>query len=221
MLNSDHPKVSFRLDWYPEWNNHDNVFRCHTLGNNDCFFHSVLTDIDEDYRNGNENHKLQRTLEVRSEELKDYLTFDIWERSNVFHLIMDCVKGRLGKSYKSYNEEKMIQRAYKEFLNMITQTCDVIRGGTNFGIQVGEGMLEILSNFFDRNIYFITTKSHNTQRIPYIPSGIIIDIRKSIVIAYNQWRGSGHYEAVGIVRDGEEIYDLIQMIHSFFPLKNT
>jgi FtsJ-like methyltransferase/mRNA capping enzyme/mRNA capping enzyme, beta chain len=211
MLDNVHPKITFRLDWYPQEKYHDQVFRCHTLGNNDCFFHAALTDIDEDYRDGDEDYKLQRTFEVRTEELKEYLTPDVWKRSNVYHLIMDCIKGRLGDKYKSYKEEKMFNKAYEEFLNVITQACDVIQGGEEFGAQVGEGMIEILSNFFNRNVYFITTKTHNTQRTPYMPSGVTIDMyrdnRKSIVIAYNP--SAGHYEAIGISRGDskEEIYE--------------
>jgi FtsJ-like methyltransferase/mRNA capping enzyme len=212
MLDENSPKRMFRLDWYDEKKNGDRVFRHATLGYNDCFFHSVLTDIDEDYRLNDEEDRLKKVFEVRTKELEEYLTFDVWEKTNVYVQLLECVKERLKEDVKEeeYSENTILNELYKAYLKRITHACDIVKGGRKYGIQVDEYMIEILSNFFDRNIYFITTKSPSTKRIPYIPSNPDVQYkkgRKSIVIAFNQFGNSGHYESVGVLRGGEEIYD--------------
>jgi hypothetical protein len=214
-------RLYFKLDWYDE--KRDRVFRHGTLGYNDCFFHSVLTDIDGKYRSSDEDSQIKKAVEVRTKDLKKYLTFEVWRNTHVYVQLLECVKERLKEDEREgkYSEGQILDELYKAYLERITHSCDIIESEDEIqieehGIQVDEYMIEILSNFFNRNIYFITTRSHSTKRIPYIPSNPNVQYkegRKSIVIAFSQFGNSGHYEGIGILREKsssgkkEEIYD--------------
>ena len=224
-------------------------FRHGTSGYNDCFFHSVLTDIDEKYRLiEKEKDRITKLRNVRSKQLKEYLTLDVWKKISIYPHLLDCVEEqikiqirnefekKIKEDHKDYSrervdaeltsseekinkefherypEQKIDDKLYEIYLDRITHSCQLAGDKKKMlsGIQVDEYMLEVLSNFFERNIYFITTRTETTKRVPYIPSnlGILYKAgRKSIVIAYSQFGNSGHYEGIGIKRGEKEIYD--------------
>ena len=205
-------RLFFKLDWYDE--KRDKVFRHGTLGYGDCFFHSVLTDIDEEYRQSDERSQLKKAIKVRTRDLKEYLTPEVLMNSNVHAYlsgnILECVKVQLKmKGEEKYSEEQILREILNTYVQRIIHACKIELGGKvgDQGIQVDEAMIEILSDFFDRNIYLITERSSSTKRIPYVPSisDVLYKERKSIVIAYSQ--SYSHYEAIGILREKSEIYD--------------
>ena len=133
----------FKLDWYS--NPDDKVFRHSALGYNDCFFHSVLTDIDEKYRRSDEDERLAKVLQVRSIDLKNYLTMDVWKQTKIYTQLLECVKEQLQEKYRNYKEEKILGELYNVYLERITQACNITETEDDeydYGIQVDEYMLE-------------------------------------------------------------------------------
>lgn len=148
----------------------NNAVRIGTIGDGSCFFHAILTSIDDEYINMNKVERKRRIKELRK-SLSEIFTEDEYmslANGNIYEL---------GKTLKRYSYDRM--------LKTLQDTKSWI----------GNEFLDFICKNMYLNIYIITDKDWSIYKQGIQKEYIYDENRPTVIIL---WQGGIHYETFGI-----------------------
>lgn len=190
---------------------HPNLVRTGTIGNGDCFFHSVCYSLYEEYRQMDIQTRIEAVKHMR-QVLSENTTMTIFKRlgnGEMFRLkivealrlpdeilaeiankwkgvdmreVYGIIEGNKGENLYRYLVE-IEKQVFEEFQSYIlTQQAD------NF-------FIELCSLFFECNFYFIDSGSSGVYKVFNCPNKYLDNV---IML----WVDGCHYEAIGEMNEG-------------------
>lgn len=154
----------------------ENAVRIGTIGDGSCFFHAILTSIDDEYINMNKIERKRKIKELR-EDLSNSFTEDEYKNlanGNIYEL---------GKTVEQFSYERMLMQ---------------LRDTKSW---IGNEFLDFICKHIYLNIYIIVDSDWNIYKQGIQKKDIYDNKRPTIIIL---WQGGIHYEVFAIYDNIEE-----------------
>lgn len=148
----------------------DNAVRIGTLGDGSCFFHSILTAIDDSYLSMSSSEKKKRVKEFR------YDLSSLFTKEAYLQLANGNIAS-LGETVHEYSYERMLMKL------------------RDVRVWVGNEFLDFICKSLYLNIYIVSDRDWDLYRQGLDVDDVYNDKRPSIIIL---WQGGVHYELLGI-----------------------
>lgn len=148
----------------------NNAIRIGTIADGSCFFHSILTAIDDEYLQMNKIERKKRIKEFR-QDLSSYFTQDEYDK------LANGNIASLGKQINEYSYDRMLKKL------------------KDTRIWVGNEFLDFICKTLNINIYIISDRNWEVYKQGVEKEYLYNERNPTIIIL---WQGGVHYELLGI-----------------------